>query len=104
MSKCAFNSLKNGGCIINISATLHYGASPFLTHASAAKAGIDALTRGKKKYIYISVYILKKNQGLAMEWNRYGIRVNAIAPGPIESTEGMDRLAPKGQGKKEYEV
>jgi peroxisomal 2,4-dienoyl-CoA reductase len=31
---------------------------------------------------------------LAVEWGRYGIRVNAIAPGPIEDTEGMKRLVP----------
>merc|ERR1711916_359042 len=86
MSKCAFESLKNGGSIINISATLHYGASTYLTHASAAKAGIDALTRG-----------------LATEWRHHGIRVNAIAPGPISDTEGMDRLAPKA-APKSYEV
>lgn len=47
-------------------------------HVSAAKAGVDALTRN-----------------LAVEWGRYGIRVNAIAPGPIEDTEGMKRLMPE---------
>jgi peroxisomal 2,4-dienoyl-CoA reductase len=47
-------------------------------HVSAAKAGVDALTRN-----------------LAVEWGRYGIRVNAIAPGPIEDTEGMKRLVPQ---------
>jgi peroxisomal 2,4-dienoyl-CoA reductase len=47
-------------------------------HVSAAKAGVDALTRN-----------------LAVEWGRYGIRVNAIAPGPIEDTEGMRRLVPE---------
>jgi 2,4-dienoyl-CoA reductase [(3E)-enoyl-CoA-producing], peroxisomal len=30
-----------------------------------------------------------------VEWGRYGIRVNAIAPGPIEDTEGMQRLVPE---------
>jgi peroxisomal 2,4-dienoyl-CoA reductase len=47
-------------------------------HVSAAKAGVDALTRN-----------------LAVEWGRHGIRVNAIAPGPIEDTEGMKRLVPE---------
>jgi len=47
-------------------------------HVSAAKAGVDALTRN-----------------LAVEWGRYGIRTNAIAPGPIEDTEGMKRLVPE---------
>lgn len=36
---------KNGGNIINISATLHYNSSSMMTHAVAAKAGVDALTR-----------------------------------------------------------
>ncbi|HEX2267975.1 MAG TPA: SDR family oxidoreductase, partial [Pyrinomonadaceae bacterium] len=31
----------------------------------------------------------------AVEWGRYGIRVNGIAPGPIEDTEGMQRLVPE---------
>ena len=33
-------------------------------------------------------------RNLAMEWGRFGIRSNSIAPGPIEGTEGMRRLAP----------
>lgn len=68
---------EHGGHIINISATLHYGATPLQTHAAAAKAAIDSMTRT-----------------LAIEWGSLGIRVNAIAPGPIDETEGMSRLAP----------
>jgi peroxisomal 2,4-dienoyl-CoA reductase len=68
---------KTKGSILNISATLHYLGTPYQLHVSAAKAGVDALTRN-----------------LAVEWGRYGIRVNAIAPGPIEDTEGMARLVP----------
>jgi peroxisomal 2,4-dienoyl-CoA reductase len=34
-------------------------------------------------------------RNLAVEWGRHGIRVNAIAPGPIEETEGMSRLVPQ---------
>jgi 2,4-dienoyl-CoA reductase [(3E)-enoyl-CoA-producing], peroxisomal len=66
------------GRILNISATLHYIGTPLQLHVSAAKAGVDALTRN-----------------LAVEWGRYGIRVNGIAPGPIEDTEGMQRLVPE---------
>jgi NAD(P)-dependent dehydrogenase (short-subunit alcohol dehydrogenase family) len=33
-------------------------------------------------------------RNLALEWGRYGIRCNSIAPGPIEGTEGMRRLGP----------
>lgn len=77
--RAAFEQLKqHGGHILNISATLHYLGTPMQLHVSAAKAGVDALTRN-----------------LAVEWGRYGIRVNAIAPGPIEDTEGMQRLVPE---------
>jgi len=77
--RAAFAQLKeHHGQILNISATLHYLATPMQLHVSAAKAGVDALTRN-----------------LAVEWGRYGIRVNAIAPGPIEDTEGMKRLVPQ---------
>ena len=77
--RAAFPELKkNGGSILNISATLHYLGTPYQLHVSAAKAGVDALTRN-----------------LAVEWGRYGIRVNAVAPGPIEDTEGMSRLVPE---------
>jgi peroxisomal 2,4-dienoyl-CoA reductase len=60
-----------GGSIVNISMTLHYRGWPLMAHATAAKAGIDALTRT-----------------LALEWASDGVRMNAIAPGPIP-TEGV---------------
>jgi len=79
VTRAAFDAwLKgHGGSIINISATLHYTGVPFQVHAGAAKAAIDAMTKH-----------------LAVEWGPLGIRVNAIAPGPIDDTEGMARLAP----------
>ncbi|MFM9904902.1 MAG: SDR family oxidoreductase [Pyrinomonadaceae bacterium] len=74
--RAAFDELKKSrGQILNISATLHYLATPMQIHVSAAKAGVDAITRN-----------------LSAEWGRHGIRVNGIAPGPIEDTEGMKRL------------
>lgn len=74
--RAAFEALKESkGQILNISATLHYLATPMQIHVSAAKAGVDAITRN-----------------LSVEWGRHGIRVNGIAPGPIEDTEGMKRL------------
>ena len=63
--------LNGGGSIVNISMTLHYRGWPLMAHATAAKAGIDALTRT-----------------LALEWAKDGIRMNAVAPGPIP-TEGV---------------
>lgn len=76
--RAAFDELKKSqGQILNISATLHYLATPMQIHVSAAKAGVDAITRN-----------------LSAEWGRHGIRVNGIAPGPIEDTEGMKRLLP----------
>jgi 2,4-dienoyl-CoA reductase [(3E)-enoyl-CoA-producing], peroxisomal len=65
-----------GGSILNISATLQLLGTMGQAHASAAKAGVDALTRA-----------------LAAEWGAYGIRVNGIAPGPTDDTEGVRRLS-----------
>ncbi len=78
-SRAAFEPLRTSGrgLVLNISATLHYHGTPLQVHASAAKAGIDAITRN-----------------LAVEWGQFGIRACGIAPGPIGDTEGMKRLAP----------
>ncbi len=82
--RASFEELKkSGGQILNISATLHYLATPMQIHVSAAKAGVDAITRN-----------------LSAEWGRHGIRVNGIAPGPIEDTEGMKRLLPEALKEK----
>ncbi len=64
---------QGGGRIVSTSMTLHYRGWPQMAHATAAKAGVDALTRT-----------------LAVEWARDRIRINAIAPGPIP-TEGVRR-------------
>ncbi len=65
------------GSIIQVSAPQAFLAMPMQSHVCAAKAGVDMLTRT-----------------LALEWGREGIRINSIVPGPIEATEGFDRLAP----------
>jgi len=76
VSRAALPFLKaQGGSLINISATLPYLGTMGQAHASAAKAGVDSLTRT-----------------LAVEWGPHRIRVNGIAPGPIEGTEGVRRL------------
>lgn len=79
MSRSAYSLLKenSGGLIINISATLQYGATYWQVHASAAKAAVDSLTRS-----------------LAIEWGPDNIRVVGIAPGPIANTPGTTKLAP----------
>jgi peroxisomal 2,4-dienoyl-CoA reductase len=71
--QAAFPLMKaqGGGRIVSISATLQYRGWPLMAHATAAKAGIDALTRT-----------------LALEWAADHITVNAVAPGPIP-TEGV---------------
>jgi peroxisomal 2,4-dienoyl-CoA reductase len=63
---------QGGGKIINITATLHFKGSPGLIAPAAAKAGVEALTKT-----------------LALEWAKFNILVNAIAPGPMH-TEGAD--------------
>jgi peroxisomal 2,4-dienoyl-CoA reductase len=58
--------------------TIIMPGTPFQAHVSAAKAGVDALSAV-----------------LAVEEGPNGVRSNVIAPGPIEGTEGMDRLSVK---------
>lgn len=68
---------KRGGVIVSITAPQAFVPSVLQAHVGAAKAGIEKLTKD-----------------LALEWGAFGIRVNTIAPGPVEGTEGMTRLAP----------
>ena len=76
VSKAALPHLRaRGGSVLNISATLPYLGTMGQAHAASAKAGVDSLTRV-----------------LACEWGPHRIRVNGIAPGPVEGTEGVRRL------------
>jgi peroxisomal 2,4-dienoyl-CoA reductase len=69
--------MKKGGVIINITANLHYSGTALQAHSGTAKAGVDALTKH-----------------MAVEFGPRNIRVVGICPGPIEGTEGMERLTP----------
>jgi NAD(P)-dependent dehydrogenase (short-subunit alcohol dehydrogenase family) len=78
---------KTKGSIIFISAGQAFLPYFAQCHVGAAKAGIDNFM-----------------QNLALEWGPYGIRCNSIAPGPIEGTEGFQRLLPEGMREKFREV
>lgn len=65
---------KRGGSIVSILANYVWTGSPGTIHSAAAKAGVMSMT-----------------QTLAVEWAPYGIRVNAVAPGPIEASPGAAR-------------
>ena len=68
---------RRGGRIINMSSEAGVYGSPGMAHYGAAKAGVQNLTRT-----------------LAMEWARYDILVNCIAPGPIDTPEAAARTWP----------
>ncbi|HYU54510.1 MAG TPA: SDR family oxidoreductase [Gemmatimonadaceae bacterium] len=76
--RAVFEHLRRpGASIINISATQAFTPMAMQAHVCAAKAGVDMLTKC-----------------LAIEWGVEGVRVNSIAPGAVDDTEGMRRLAP----------
>lgn len=68
---------KVGGSVVSIVVTWIWTGSPFVVPSAMSKAGIDAMTKS-----------------LAIEWGRYGIRFNAIAPGVIQTEGASRRLRP----------
>lgn len=74
-----------GASIINISAMQAFTPMAMQAHVCAAKAGVDMLTKC-----------------LALEWGPQGVRVNSIAPGAVDDTEGMKRLAPTPQIREKF--
>lgn len=77
VTKVAFErALKQaGGHIVNITAPFERMGVAYQAHVAAAKTGVDSLTRT-----------------CAVEFGPYGVRVNALAPGAIGGTEGMERI------------
>jgi NAD(P)-dependent dehydrogenase (short-subunit alcohol dehydrogenase family) len=70
---------KSGGNVVSIVTTWVRNGSPFVVPSAMSKAAIHAMT-----------------MSLATEWGRYGIRLNAIAPGEIP-TEGMSKRLNPGE-------
>ena len=70
-----------GGVILNIITTYAWTGSGYVVPSACAKAGVLAMTRS-----------------LAVEWAKYGIRTNAIAPGPFPTEGAWKRLVVPGLG------
>lgn len=68
-----------GGRILNMCTTYAWTGSAFVVPSVCAKAGVLAMTRS-----------------LAVEWGKYNIRVNAIAPGPFKTDQAWANLMPEG--------
>lgn len=72
--------------VVNIVTTYAFTGSAYVVPSATAKAGVLALTRS-----------------LAVEWAKYGMRFNAIAPGPFPTKGAWDRLLP-GELKEKFDL
>lgn len=77
---------KERGTVLNIVTTYSWTGSGYVVPSACAKAGVLAMTRS-----------------LAVEWAKYGIRFNAIAPGPFPTKGAWDRLLP-GNLKEQFDM
>jgi NAD(P)-dependent dehydrogenase (short-subunit alcohol dehydrogenase family) len=73
---------KQAGTFLNIVTTYAWTGSAYVVPSAAAKAGVLAMTRS-----------------LAVEWAKYNIRSNAIAPGPFPTEGAWSRLLPENMAK-----
>ncbi|KER32264.1 hypothetical protein T265_01692 [Opisthorchis viverrini] len=71
---------RHAGTFLAISAVYTQTGSAYVVPSAAAKAGVEAMVKS-----------------LAVEWSRYGLRFNAIAPGPIYTKGAFSRLDPTGE-------
>ncbi|MGA8050828.1 MAG: SDR family oxidoreductase [Burkholderiales bacterium] len=69
----------NKGSVVSILVTWVWTGSPYVVPSAMSKAGLHVMTKS-----------------LAVEWGRYGIRLNAIAPGPFPTEGASKRLRPDG--------
>lgn len=74
---------KIAGTVLNIVTTYAFTGSGYVVPSACAKGGVLAMTRS-----------------LAAEWGKYGIRNNAIAPGPFPTKGAWERLLPGDMAKK----
>ena len=79
---CGKRWLKSGhnAAVLNITTTYAATGSAYVVPSAVAKAGVEALTRS-----------------LAVEWGDRGIRMNAIAPGPVPTEGAFSRLLPRAE-------
>jgi NAD(P)-dependent dehydrogenase (short-subunit alcohol dehydrogenase family) len=77
---CGRRWLKSGhaAVVLNITTTYTTSGSAYVVPSAVAKSGVQALTRS-----------------LAVEWGNRGIRMNAIAPGPVPTEGAFSRLLPR---------
>ena len=75
------------GSVISILVTWVHTGSPYVVPSAMSKAGLHVMTKS-----------------LAVEWGRYGIRLNAIAPGPFPTEGAAKRLRPDGGFDKSAQI
>jgi 3-oxoacyl-[acyl-carrier protein] reductase len=78
---------KTGGVIVNISSIAGVYGSTMMSHYGASKAAVITLTRE-----------------LGMAWGRQGVRVNCIAPGPVETEGYLGVLSQNQEARKAYDA